>query len=91
MGAPRYGDGEWPKGYGAEVKELAREIERYGVGTMDLPPKGGGPGGDRAHATSRVVGYKRSLSKIFGHPVETFIEHDDWEGTDFVAFSRVES
>lgn len=85
-----YGDGgQWPKGYGPEVKRVAREIkDGGGVGTLDLPRDWD----ERKRVLNRVAGYRKSLSKIFEHPIDSTIEKDDFDnGAEFVAFFRREA
>jgi len=84
---PKYGDGgQWPRGYGADVKRIAREIEQNGVGTLDSST-------DPLLARrmrSRATGYVNSLNTIFGGGIESGAGDDEGDGP-FFWFGRVEA
>lgn len=91
MTAPHYGDGgQWPKGYGSIVKELARAIEQVGIAVWDLPASdhSGTPNDPRRVALTSARGYSLSLAKIFGGPIEMHTQTDAFDGIEFVTFAR---
>lgn len=68
------------KGYGAEVKRLAEEMNTTGLATLDLPvERSSVPGSEFSRLRSRATGYGRSLVKIFGRKVYRYEHFEDGE------------
>jgi hypothetical protein len=80
-------DPRWPRGYGADVRRLAREVAAVGVGAIDLPRDWS----ERKRATSMTHWRRQSLSKIFGHPVDAVTQRDELDGSEFVIYFRREA
>jgi hypothetical protein len=80
-------DPRWPRGYGADVRRLAREVLTVGVGIIDLPTDQT----ERRRAMAMTHWRRASLSKIFGHPVDATVERDYFDGVEFVCYFRRES